>query len=479
MSLDISTIYAEQVTLNQLVQNLLYASGTVGAILVVVGLLMIDAGTTRRRNLFNSTIEKTLGFFLGFATYYVIGFGFWAAQYYIMVEGTLMDSIKDWWIGGAMTNSLAHRVDPAVFPGLNTFQIFIFFLAVFAGIINVLLHFSVAERMKPAAYYITCVVAAVVSSALSLVTWGSVGPLTNLGFHDFFGVGFVYMFPAGMLLVFTPMLGKRPGMMAPHPRVSAYLAPSIGLCAPGLLLIFAGLPMVILSCLFFFDPEAMAVSVTMAETSVGVALNNYALVWAGGAVTGLILAYTSKNYAYTLLGPLAGYVAGASGFDVYLPWQALLLGLVAPFAAYVVYEFTLKRGIDEHKLFPLFLGAGSLGMVFLGIFKAGTPRGGYLGIEEGAYAFQHGEISLLMQLVGIATCVGTGVVTALVLSVILKATVGLRVDEADQIDGLDKLYWDLEPDVHTHADSLPGTGATARTHDPAAVAGTPDGLARS
>lgn len=453
MPLDMSAIHVEQVTLNSLVQNILYASGIVGAILVVVGLLLIDAGTARRRNLFNSTIEKTLGFFLGFATYYFIGFGLWAGQYYIMEGATMMDSINDWWLGGAMTNALAHHTDPATFPGLNTFQIFIFFLAVFAGIINILLHFAVSERMKAAAYFITCIVAAVVSSALSWATWGSVGPLTNAGFHDFFGVGFVYLFPAGMALVFTPKLGARPGMMEPHPRISAYLAPSIGLCAPGLLLIFAGLPMVILSCLFFFDPEALAVSVTMADTSVGIAINNYAMVWAGGAITGLLIAYSTGKYAYTLLGPLAGYVAGASGFDVYLPWQAFIVGLVAPFAAYAVYEFTLKRGIDEHKLFPLFLGCGTLGMVMLGLFKAGTPRGGYFGIEEGAYAFQHGEISLVMQLIGTAACIGTGVVTALVLSFILERTVGLKVSEDDQIDGLDGKIWDLEPDVVTHADN--------------------------
>ncbi|SEL12885.1 ammonium transporter [Roseovarius nanhaiticus] len=453
MSLDVNAIYAGQVTLNSLVQNLLYASGTVGAILVVVGLLMIDAGTARRKNLFNSTIEKTLGFFLGFATYYVVGFGLWAAQYYVMEGATIMDSVRDWWIGGAMANALAHETDPAVFPGVNTFQIFIFFLAVFAGIINVLFHFAVSERMKAAAYFITCVVAAVVSSALSYATWGSVGPLTNAGFHDFFGVGFVYMFPAGMALVFTLMMKPRPGMMAPHERVTAYLAPSIGLCAPGLILIFGGLPMVILSCLFFFDPEALAVSVTMANTSVGIALNNYALVWAGGAITGLIIAYATGKYAYTLLGPLAGYVAGASGFDVYLPWQAFILGLVAPLASYAVYEFTLKRGIDEHKLFPLFLGAGTLGIVSLGIFKSGTPRGGYLGIEEGPYAFQHGEISLVMQLVGLGVCVGVGVVTALILSVIFKATIGLERSADAQIEGLDKSLWELEPDVMTHADA--------------------------
>ncbi len=453
MSVETTAVYAEQVSLNSLVQNILYASGTVGAILVVVGLLMIDAGTARRKNLFNSTIEKTMGFFLGFATYFVIGFGLWAGQYYIMVDATMMDSIKDWWLGGALTNATAQHTDPAVFPGLNTFQIFIFFLATFAGIINILLHFAVSERMKASAYYILCIVMAVVSSGLSWATWGSVGPLTNAGFHDFFGVGFVYLFPAGVAMVLTPKLGARPGMMEPHPRVSAYLAPSIGLAAPGLLLIFAGLPMVILSCLFFFDPEALAVSVTMADTSVGIAINNYALVWAGGAITGMLLSYKSGNYAYTLLGPLAGYVAGASGFDVYLPWQAFLLGLVAPLVAFAVYEFTLKRGIDEHKLFPLFLGCGTFGMIIVGLLHAGTPRGGYFGIEEGPYAFQHGEISLFMQLIGAVVCVGVGAVTGMVMGFVLERTTGLRVSEDDQIEGLDKILWEIEPDVHTPADS--------------------------
>lgn len=56
MSLDISTIYAEQVSLNSLVQNVLYASGTVGAILVVVGLLLIDAGTAAEKTF--STLQS-------------------------------------------------------------------------------------------------------------------------------------------------------------------------------------------------------------------------------------------------------------------------------------------------------------------------------------------------------------------------------------------------------------------------------------
>ena len=453
MSLPLMTVYADQVSLNSLVQNLVYASGTVGAIFVVVGLLLVDAGMVRRHNLFNTTIEKVVGFFIGFATYFLIGFALWAAQYYIMEDATMGDSIADWWLGGDMVNALAHQVDPDAFPMLNNFQIFVFFLACFAGIINVLLHYAVSERMKASAYYISCVVATVVSSYLSYLTWGSVGPLTNPGFHDFFGVGFVYIFPAAMGVVFVLKLGQRPGFYEPHPKVEGYHPPSVGLGAAGVMTIFAGIPMVILSCLFFFDPEALAVSVTMAETSVGIAFNNYGLSWAGGALTGAVLAYATRKYSYLLLGPLAGYVSGASGMDVWLPWQTFVVALGAPLVTYAVYEFMYKRQIDEHKIIPLFLGAGVYGLLMVGIFKAGTPRSGYLGFEDGAYAFQHAEISLIMQVIGVAVIVGAGLLTALILAFVLERTIGLKVPDDIQADGLDDRLWNVQTDVDIRGES--------------------------
>ena len=107
MALELATQFAEQVTLSQLVQNLVYASGVVGAIFVVVGLLLIDIGGTRTQHSFNSGIEKVVGFFIGFSVYFLIGFAFWASQYYIMEGYTLTDTIKDWWAGGALSNVLA------------------------------------------------------------------------------------------------------------------------------------------------------------------------------------------------------------------------------------------------------------------------------------------------------------------------------------------------------------------------------------
>jgi len=72
MSLDLTTQFAEQVTVNQLVQNVVYACGAISALFVVVGLLLIDVGGSRRRSGFNSAVEKLVGFFIGFATLFIL-----------------------------------------------------------------------------------------------------------------------------------------------------------------------------------------------------------------------------------------------------------------------------------------------------------------------------------------------------------------------------------------------------------------------
>ncbi len=453
-------IFADQVSSGQLLQNILYASGCAGGLLIIAGLILGDSGSIRRGNIFNTTIEKLVGFFLTFAVYYVIGFAIWVSQYYIMYQGpdypaevAFWDAINAWWIGGDMMNSLAQHVDPEVFPGLNTFQVFVFFLAVFTGLINLLLHLAVCERMKASAYYVTCVVSTIVSAILSQWTWGSVGWLTNAGYQDFFGAGFVYLFPAGMAIVFAKVLGHRPGMFSEHPKVPTYIVPNMGLATTGVAMIFAGLPLVIISCMFFFDPGALGVSITMADTSVGMALNNFGAAWAGGAISGAAIAYATKKYSYLLLGPLAGHIAGASGFDIYLPWQMFLVCAGAPFIAYLVYEATLKMKIDEHKLIPLMGGCGTYGLLMIGLLHAGTPHGGFVGLE-GDYAFQHAQITLGMQAFGVVVSLGLGIITALVLTPILKVTTGLRVDQEDQAEGLDRVKWELSNDVIPNLKSM-------------------------
>jgi ammonia channel protein AmtB len=442
------TVFPEQVTTNQLAQNIVYASGTVGALVILAGLLLVDVGGVRRVNVFDTVIQKLIAFFIGFVVYFLIGFAIWNWQYYVAfdVADPYLQSIKDWWLGGSLTSTLAQQADPEVTPALNNQQIFIFFLACFAGIVNVLIGLAVTERIKPAAYYVISAVCAVVSSLLSWLTWGSTGPLTNLGYHDFFGSGFVYVFSGAVALVLVRALGQRPGMYRPHRVVGEYRSYNLGVTTIGLVMIIGGLPFVILSCGFFFEPEALFVGVNMSDTSIGIAFNNLGLAWAGGMLTGAVIAYKTKKYIYTLLGPFAGYVSGAPAFDVYEPWQMFLVAAAAPLVAYAVYEWMQKREIDEHKLIPLFLGVGSYGLLMVGLIDWGTPGGGYFGVTEGDYAFQNAEMNVGWQALGLVVCIGAGLATGFVMTFILERTIGLRASEDVQVAGYDLRYWDMVHD---------------------------------
>jgi Amt family ammonium transporter len=466
-------IFPEQVTTNSLTQNIVYASGTLGALVILAGLLLVDLGGVRRVNVFDTVIQKLIAFFIGFFIYFLIGFAIWNWQYYVAfdIDQPYWQAIKDWWLGGSLTGAFAQDTDPAVAAGLNNQQIFIFFLACFAGIINVLIGLAVTERIKPSAYFAVSAVAAVVSSLLSWLTWGSTGPLTNEGYHDFFGSGFVYVFAGAVALVLVRRLGQRPGMYRPHALVGDYRSYNLGLTVVGLVLIITGLPFVILSCGFFFDPEALFVGVNMTDTSVGVAFNNLGLAWAGGALTGAVIAYKTKNYIYTLLGPFAGYVAGAPAFDIYAPWEMFLVSAAAPLVSYVVYEWTQRREIDEHKLINLFLGVGSYGILISGVLNWGTPVGGYFGLTEGDYAFQHAEINLLWQVIGLAVCLAAGLLTGWVMAAILERTTGLGVSEEVQVAGYDATYWDIVHDLEPvpAAPAVPGAPTAMGVGDGEAV----------
>ena len=457
-------IFPEQVTTNSLAQNIVYVSGTVGALVILAGLLLVDMGGVRRVNQFDSVIQKLIAFFIGFVVYFLIGFAIWNWQYYVAfdIPDPYWQAVKDWWLGGTFATGLAQETDPAVAPGLNNQQIFIFFLASFAGIINVLIGLAVTERIKPSAYFAVSAVAAVVSSLLSWLTWGSTGPLTNAGYHDFFGAGFVYVFAGAVALVLVRRLGQRPGMYRPHRVIGDYRSYNLGLTTIGLVLIIAGLPFVILSCGFFFEPEALFVSVNMSDTSIGIAFNNLGLAWAGGALTGAIIAYRTKKYIYTLLGPFAGYVSGSPAFDVYEPWVMFLVAAAAPLVAYAVYEWTQRREFDEHKLIPLFLGVGSYGILMVGIIEWGTPTGGYFGVTEGDYAFQNAEVNLLWQAIGLAVCIGAGLLTGWVISAIFGRRTGVTEDV--QVAGYDATYWEIVHDLEPAALATGnGDGALAPT----------------
>ena len=160
---------------------------------------------------------------------------------------------------------------------------------------------------------------------------------------------------------------------------------------------------------------------------------------------GAILAYRESNVVFALLGPLAGSVAGASGFDVVDPWVMLLIGFGAPIPVALVWKLLQRIEVDEQKIVPLGLGAGIYGALLVGLVAWGSPTGGFLGIDSGTYAFQNAEINLGWQAIGVGTAVGIAIVAGLVLVEGLDRVIGLRVSDQEELEGSDHTHWHMLP----------------------------------
>jgi Amt family ammonium transporter len=141
------------------------------------------------------------------------------------------------------------------------------------------------------------------------------------------------------------------------------------------------------------------------------------------------------------LGAVTGMVAGlgtitpASGFVG--PGGALIIGLLAGSVCFTATQY-IKRVLkidDSLDVFPVHGVGGILGTMMAGVFSATS-----LGVFSG-YGFADGIESMggqvWVQFVGVvATILFTAVVTFVILKVV-GALVGLRVDENEEIQGLD------------------------------------------
>jgi|GEM_PF-6894074 len=80
-------LYIEQVSLTSLAHNLIYLMGRGGMMLLMVGLVLIDAGAVRKQNVFSMGMEKLIGFFIGLFSYLLVGHACHAVGPYCYLSG--------------------------------------------------------------------------------------------------------------------------------------------------------------------------------------------------------------------------------------------------------------------------------------------------------------------------------------------------------------------------------------------------------
>ena len=313
-------------------------------------------------------------------------------------------------------------------------QTFMVYQLMFAIITPGLIAGAFAERMKFSAMLVFMVLwSIIVYDPMAHMVWGKGGLLNaSLGGRfptlDFAGGTVVHVTSGVSALVCALYLGKRVGYpkepMPPHSVVLSF----VGAC-----LLWVG---------WFGFNAGSALAAGSLATSAFVATHfaaaSAALGWAG--------AEWIRNGKPSVLGGISGAVAGlvaitpAAGFVK--PMPALLIGLIAGvFCYYMVAKVKARFGYDDSlDAFGVHGAGGTLGALLTGIFAVSAVNPIFKDVRGNTLAsglIDGNAHQLLNQLVGVAIAWGLAIVGTLIILKLVDVTIGLRVSEEEEVQGLD------------------------------------------
>ena len=302
-------------------------------------------------------------------------------------------------------------------------SLFMLFQMTFAIITPALIIGGFAERMRFSAMLLfSALWLLLVYVPITHWVWGG-GWLGAMGLYDFAGGTVVHITAGVAALVAALVMGPRRGFpevaMPPHNMTMTVMG--AGMLWVGWFGFNGG------SALAANGDAAMAMLVTHISASAG------AMLW----MTMEWLKFGKPS----ALGAVTGMVAGlgtitpASGFVG--PGGALVIGLLAGFVCFNATMY-LKRVLkidDSLDVFPVHGIGGILGTLMAGVFSSTG-----LGVFSG-YGFADGIDGmggqLSVQAVGVVATVGFTAVMTFVILKVVGALLGLRVDEEQEIEGLD------------------------------------------
>jgi len=297
---------------------------------------------------------------------------------------------------------------------------FMIYQAMFAVITPALITGAFAERMKFSAFFVfTILWSTIVYDPVAHWIWGNGGWLKNTGVLDFAGGVVVHITSGISALAAALIIGKRKGYMheafTPHNLPMTVLG--AGLLWFGWFGFNAGsaLSSGTLSAMTFVVTHISAVSAT--------------LIW-------VVIEWLHRGKP-TMFGAATGSIAGlatitpASGFVG--PMSALCIGLAAGAVCYAALNMKNRFGYDDSlDAFGVHGIGGALGTIATGIFAQKILN------PAGADGLLFGSSKMLIsQIIAVSvTAIYSFVITVIILKVI-DWTIGLRVDEEAEVEGLD------------------------------------------
>lgn len=386
----------------------------IGAALVFwmqAGFAMVETGFTRAKNAGNILMKNLMDFCIGTVVFILIGFGLLFGEDLVGLIGKPGFDIF---------------TDYANFDWSN----FVFNL-VFCATTATIVSGAMAERTKFLSY---CIYSAVISAFIYPVEahwiWGG-GWLSQIGFHDFAGSCAIHMVGGISALIGAWLLGPRIGKFVKDAKgritkVNAFPGHNLPIGCLGVFILWLGW--------YGFNGAACA-----SVEQLGSVFVTTTVAPAIATVVCMIftwIKYGKPDVSMCLNASLAGLVAITAPCDVTDVTGAIIIGAVAGLlVVFGVWFLDNKLRVDD----PVGAVAvhclnGIWGTIAVGLFATTSAPGNdsIVGLFYGG-----GFKQLGLQLAGFASVAAWTTVMITITFLVIKATVGLRVSEEEEIVGLD------------------------------------------
>ena len=375
-----------------------------------LGFSFLEVGLTRQKNTINILFKNFFVITMGLIVYCAFGFNLMYPGEFGLIDGWL--GFSDFGLNpGSDYNQLTYA------DGGYTYWTDFLFQGMFAATAATIISGAVAERIKISSFMlIAFLYVSIIYPIVGSWQWGGGKFSTfteDLGFYDFAGSTLVHSVGGWGALVVIYFLGARKGKFDKDGNAIAIPGSNIPLSAAGVLILWLGWFGFNGGSVLSADPSLT--SITLVTTCLAAA--------AGGIGAALFSGFLYRNLDLTMFmnGVLGGLVGITAGADQMLPGSAILIGLVAGVIVVLSVALLDKCQLDDPVgAIPVHLFCGIWGTLAVGIF--GELRG-----------FEQFMIQL--------ACVGiTGlfcVFGASIITLFVKAIIGIRVDEEEEIEGLD------------------------------------------
>tara|TARA_R110002110_G_scaffold87806_8_gene228568 strand:- start:634 stop:1986 length:1353 start_codon:yes stop_codon:yes gene_type:complete len=295
-----------------------------------------------------------------------------------------------------------------------------FFQMVFVATAASIVSGTLAERIKVWPFLIFVVIlSAIIYPIQGSWVWGA-GWLSEMGFSDFAGSTLVHSTGGWAALAGAIVLGARKGKFGANGQVNPMPGANLPLATLGTFILWFG-------WFGFNGGSQLALGSAADAAAIAIVYVNTNLAAASGVVVAMVLTqlmFKKMDLTLCLNGAIGGLVAITAGPDLQQHAYAMLIGGIG--GALVVFAVPL---IDKLKIddvvgaISAHLVCGIWGTLAVGIFGSGSIVTQFIGIVAiGAFVF----------------------VSSLIIWMILKATIGIRVEEEAEMDGLDKSELGME-----------------------------------